>query len=197
MSYILVVNPVVILGNARKPDPIPVAPLMSATAVSSVVGCLLCGLWANMPLGLMPGMGLNAYFVFGICHTFDVSFQEALTCAFMAGFLLLVLSQLGVCHWLVKTILSQHLKNAITVSIGMFQAMIGFQIMGLVVGSPDTLVTLGDMSFSNTKLYVSMLGFCLVAVMSCQQVHGALLIGIWQIAICSWILGISDPPSGV
>merc|ERR1719440_825698 len=103
MSYILVVNPV-ILGNAAQPgQTIPQAALMSATATSSVVGCLLCGLWANMPLGLMPGMGLNAYFVFGICHTFDVSFQEALTCAFMAGFLLLVLSQLGVCHWLVKT----------------------------------------------------------------------------------------------
>jgi len=80
---------------------------------------------------------------------------------------------------------------------GMFQAMIGFQIMGLVVGSPDTLVTLGDLSFSNVKLYISMMGFCLVAVMSCQQVHGALLIGIWQIAICSWMMGICSPPQGV
>merc|ERR1719498_2257169 len=155
MSYILVVNPV-ILGNAGKS--VPQAALMSASATSSVVGCLLCGLWANMPLGLMPGMGLNAYFVFGICHTFEVTIQEAFSCAFASGLLLLVLAQGGVCHWLVKTILSQHLKNAITVSIGMFQAMIGFQIMGLVVGSPDTLVTLGDLSLSNKKLYVSMIG---------------------------------------
>jgi xanthine/uracil/vitamin C permease (AzgA family) len=66
--------------------------------------------------------------------------------------------------------------------------------MGLVVASPDTLVTLGDISFSNTKLYVSMLGFLLVAVMSCQQVHGALLIGIFQISVCSWIMGICPPP---
>lgn len=160
MSYIMVVNPVILRQCSRDKDhPLPAAPLMGATAISSVIGCLVCGLWANMPLGLMPGMGLNAYFVFGICHNFDVSFQEALSCVFASGLLLLVLSQLGVCHWLVKTILSQHLKNAITVSIGMFQAMIGFQIMGLVVGSPDTLVTLGDLSFSNTKLYVSMLGF--------------------------------------
>merc|ERR1719440_2321641 len=103
MSYIMVVNPVILRNSTSRRHPEDMAPLMSATAFSSVVGCLLCGLWANMPLGLMPGMGLNAYFVFGICHTFDVSFQEALTCAFMAGFLLLVLSQLGVCHWLVKT----------------------------------------------------------------------------------------------
>lgn len=197
MSYIMVVNPV-ILANARsRANPLPLAPLMGATAMSSFLGSLLVGLWANMPLGLMPGMGLNAYFVFGICHNFDVTLAQALSCGFMSGLLLLVLSQLGVCHWLVKTILSQHLKNAITVSIGMFQAMIGFQIMGLVVGSPDTLVTLGDLSFSNTKLYVSMTGFCLVAIMSCQEVHGALLIGIWQIAICSWIMGICNPPEGM
>jgi len=197
MSYIMVVNPTILVNAATAANPISMAPLMSATAMSSVVGCLLCGLWSNMPLGLMPGMGLNAYFVYGICHTFDVSLQQAFSCAFASGALLLVLSQAGVCHWLVKTVLSQHLKNAITVSIGMFQAMIGFQIMGLVVASPDTLVTLGDMSFSNTKLYISMFGFVLVAIMSCQQVHGALLIGICQIAICSWILGISPPPTGV
>lgn len=197
MSYIMVVNPTILVNAATAANPISMAPLMSATAMSSVVGCLLCGLWSNMPLGLMPGMGLNAYFVYGICHTFDVSLQQAFSCAFASGALLLVLSQAGVCHWLVKTVLSQHLKNAITVSIGMFQAMIGFQIMGLVVASPDTLVTLGDVSFSNTKLYISMFGFVLVAIMSCQQVHGALLIGICQIAICSWILGISPPPTGV
>jgi len=194
MSYIMVVNPV-ILGKAQ--PGLSQGALMSATAVSSVVGSLLCGLWANMPLGLMPGMGLNAYFVFGICHNFDVSFEQALSCTFFSGLLLFVLAQLKVVGWLVKTILSQYLKNAITVSIGMFQAMIGFQIMGLVVGSSDTLVTLGDISFSNTTLYVSMLGFCLVSVMSCRQVHGALLIGIGQIAICSWMMGICSPPQGV
>merc|ERR1740117_1287108 len=149
MSYIMVVNPV-ILSKAQRAgqSPLPMGSLMSATATSSVVGCLVCGLWANMPLGLMPGMGLNAYFVFGICHNFDVSFEQALSCTFFSGLLLFVLAQLKVVGWLVKTILSQYLKNAITVSIGMFQAMIGFQIMGLVVGSSDTLVTLGDISFS-------------------------------------------------
>merc|ERR1719201_216925 len=158
MSYIMVVNPVVILRNSNSQrHPLDMAPLMSATAFSSVAGCFLIGVWANMPLGLMPGMGLNAYFVFGICHTFDVTFQEALSCAFASGLLLFLLSQLGVCHWLVKTLLSQHLKNAITVSIGMFQAMIGFQIMGLVVGSKDTLVTMGDVSLDNTKLCIAMM----------------------------------------
>jgi AGZA family xanthine/uracil permease-like MFS transporter len=197
MSYILVVNPVILSHAQTHHNHISQAALMSATAASSVVGCLLCGLWANMPLGLMPGMGLNAYFVFGICHTFKVSLQESLSCSFMSGLALLILSQSGVIHWLVKTVISQHLKNAITVAIGMFQAMIGFQIMGLVVGSPDTLVTLGDLSLSNHKLYVSLVGFGLLAVMSCQQVHGALLIGIWQIAICSWIIGICPPPDAV
>lgn len=197
MSYILVVNPVILMNAQTASNPINQASLMSATAASSVVGCLLLGLWANMPLGLMPGMGLNAYFVYGICQTFDVTLQEAFSCAFASGLILFVLSQIGVCHWLVKTVLSQHLKNAITVSIGLFQAMIGFQIMGLVVGSPDTLVTMGDFSLSNEKLYVSLIGFALLAIMSCQQVHGALLIGIWQIAICSWLLGICAPPQGV
>merc|ERR1719440_927986 len=102
MSYIMVVNPV-ILSQCREPNLLPTAPIMGATAASSVIGCFLCGLWANMPLALMPGMGLNAYLVFGICHNFGVTFQEALSCSFMSGLILLVLAQLGVCHFLVKT----------------------------------------------------------------------------------------------
>eukprot|EP00972_Heterocapsa_arctica_P048636 7168392-Heterocapsa_arctica.AAC.1 len=75
----------------------------------------------------MPGMGLNAYFAFGICHTFDVTWQQALSCTFVSGAVLVVMAMLGICNWVVATILSEHLKKAITVAIGVFQALIGFQ----------------------------------------------------------------------
>jgi len=196
MSYILVVNPV-ILCNSDPSNPIPLEPVMTATALSAAVGSLIVGLWGDAPLGLMPGMGLNAYFAFGICRAFHVSFDQAMSCCFVSGALLLLLTALGVCNWLVEKVLSDHLKKAITVAIGIFQALIGFQVMGLVVSSPDTLITLGNVSPSNTHLYLAIAGFLLISAMLVSRLHGALLVGIWAMSICAWTAGMSPPPTGI
>eukprot|EP00439_Symbiodinium_sp_Y106_P023293 s6219_g2.t2 len=188
MCYILVVNPV-ILGSA---DPDSHETIMTATAVSSAIGCLVVALSSDAPLGLMPGMGLNAYFSFGICRSF-----HALSCCFVSGAALLLLAVLGVCQWIVTTVLSEHLKKAITVAIGVFQALIGFQVMGLVVASPNTLVTLGDVGWSNKQLYLALMGFCLISAMLVSRLHGALLVGICLMSVCAWSTGLSDAPLGV
>lgn len=198
MSYIMVVNPMILGRAASQSNPMAAESVMTATAFSSAFGCLAVGLLGDAPLGLMPGMGLNAYFAFGICKTFDVTWEEALSCSFVSGALLLTFALLGVCHWVVSVVLSDHLKKAITVAIGIFQALIGFQVMGLVVSSPDTLVTLGDMKWSNERLYLALAGFLLISVMLvARKLHGALLIGIWVMALCAWILGLEDPPAGI
>lgn len=196
MSYIMVVNPVII-SKADPSDPRLVEHVMFATAMSAAVGSLFVGVFANAPLGLMPGMGLNAYFAFGICLAFSVSWREALSCCFVSGLLLCILSAAGVCQAIVRMVLSDHLKKAITVAIGLFQALIGFQVMGLVVSSPDTLVTMGDMSSSNQQLYLSLVGLCAISALLVGQFHGALLVGIWGMAACSWVLGLAEPPQGV
>jgi len=196
MCYILVVNPV-ILGSADPDSHVSTETIMTATAVSSAIGCLVVALSSDVPLGLMPGMGLNAYFSFGICRSFHVTFGQALSCCFVSGAALLLLAVLGVCQWIVTTVLSEHLKKAITVAIGVFQALIGFQVMGLVVASPNTLVTLGDVGWSNKQLYLALMGFCLISAMLVSRLHGALLVGICLMSVCAWSTGLSDAPLGV
>mmetsp|Transcript_21892 Transcript_21892/g.51136 ORF Transcript_21892/g.51136 Transcript_21892/m.51136 type:complete len:531 (-) Transcript_21892:132-1724(-) len=195
MSYIMLVNPV-ILSKADVHNPIPLEPLMTATALSAAFGSLLAGLMVNMPFGLMPGMGLNAYFTFGICHSFDVTRPQAMSCCVVSGALLVLLSLLGVCEWIVNAVLSDHLKKAITAAIGVFQALIGFQTCGLVVASPDTLLQMGDFSIYNQRLYVAMGGFILITVLLVgTRVHGALLIGMLSMAVYGWTIGIGEWPS--
>mmetsp|Transcript_60478 Transcript_60478/g.112295 ORF Transcript_60478/g.112295 Transcript_60478/m.112295 type:complete len:524 (+) Transcript_60478:81-1652(+) len=195
MSYIMLVNPV-ILSKADPHNPVALEPLMTATAFSACLGSLMAGLMVNMPFGLMPGMGLNAYFTFGICHSFDVTRSQAMSCCIVSGALLVLLSALGVCEWIVNAVLSDHLKKAITAAIGVFQALIGFQTCGLVVASPDTLLQMGDFSIVNQKLYLAMGGFILITVLLVgTRIHGALLIGILSMAIYGWTIGIGEPPA--
>lgn len=196
MSYILVVNPV-ILGSADPASHISAETIMTATAVSAAVGSFVVGLFGNAPLGLMPGMGLNAYFSFGICRAFNVTFGQAMSCCFVSGAALLLLAVLGVCQWIVTTVLSEHLKKAITVAIGVFQALIGFQVMGLVVASPNTLVTLGDVTWSNKQLYLALAGFCLISAMLVSRLHGALLVGIFLMSALAWVTGLAAAPEGI
>eukprot|EP00405_Crypthecodinium_cohnii_P024408 CAMPEP_0206488648 /NCGR_PEP_ID=MMETSP0324_2-20121206/42582_1 /ASSEMBLY_ACC=CAM_ASM_000836 /TAXON_ID=2866 /ORGANISM="Crypthecodinium cohnii, Strain Seligo" /LENGTH=504 /DNA_ID=CAMNT_0053967801 /DNA_START=227 /DNA_END=1741 /DNA_ORIENTATION=- len=198
MSYIMVVNPVIICKAATPDNPLDPEAVMTSTALAASFGSLCAGLLGDAPLGLMPGMGLNAYFAFGICHTFGVSWQEALSCCLMSGIILVTFSVMGLCNYVVGKVLSEHLKKAITVAIGVFQALIGFQTMGLVVSSSDTLVTLGDLSLSNSHLYLAIAGFLLIsALLVVGEVRGALLLGIWAMAVTAWALGLTDPPKGI
>lgn len=194
MSYIMVVNPVILSKASSPGHEVDTSSVMMATAFSAAIGSLAVGIFGKAPLGLMPGMGLNAYFAFGICHNFHVTWGQALTCCFVSGALLLLLALAGVCNWIVTKVLSDHLKKAITVAIGVFQALIGFQVMGLVVSSPDTLVTLGDIAPSNVLLWLALIGFCLISVMLVGRLHGALLLGIWAMALCAWSLGLQEWP---
>lgn len=190
MSYILVVNPVILSGaNLEK------GPVMTATALSAAFGSLVIGVASNTPLGLMPGMGLNAYFTYGLCKTFDVSWQEALSCCFVSGVLLLLLAVAGVCQALVRKVLSDQLKKAITVAIGLFQALIGFQTMGLIVSSEDTLVTMTD-TFDGKK-FLSIAGLCAISALIVSHVHGALLFGIFGMAAFSWLAGMQALPAAL
>lgn len=196
MSYIMVVNPV-ILSAANPERPLEAAPLMSATAFAAAIGSLAIGVLGKAPFAMMPGMGLNAYFTYGICHQFGLSWQQAMSSCFVAGVALLLLAALGVCHWLVRKALSEHLKKAITVAIGVFQAMIGFQVMGLIETSQDTMLELGDVSFSNTRLYLALAGFLLIVALTVTaRVHGAILIGMVTMSVCAWALRIHEPPQG-
>ncbi len=186
MAYILFVNPQ-ILSQAGLPE----ADVAVATALASAVATLVMGLAANYPFALAPGMGLNAYFTFGVVGAMGVPWPVALAAVMVEGVLFLVLAATGVRTALLRAIPTS-IKVATMAGIGLFLAIIGFQNAGLVVDHPATLVTLGDVS--SPVVLLSLAGLMVMAVLLVAEVAGAILIGILGVTVVCWTTGISEAP---
>lgn len=189
MAYILLVNPQVLAAAGM-----PAEDVVFATAVGSAVASFIMGVYANFPFALAPGMGINAYFTYGIVKGLGVDWRVALTAVFAEGLLFLVLSFGGVRTLLINAI-PQTLKLATTVGIGLFLALIGLRNAGLVVGSPETLVQLGNVHEGSVLLGLA--GLLLIGALVTRRVKGALLIGIAVVAAGAWVSGIAPAPSGL
>lgn len=186
MSYILFVNPQ-ILAQAG----MPAQDVAVATALAAAAATLAMGLLANLPFALAPGMGLNAYFTFGVVQGLGVSWQVALAAVFVEGIIFLVLAVTGARSALMRAI-PESIKIATMSGIGLFLALIGFQNAGLVVDHPTTLVTLGNLADPKTILAVG--GLILIAALLAAKVRGGILIGVLLITLICWLSGISPPP---
>lgn len=186
MAYILLVNPQV-LAQAG----LPAEDVAVATALSAALATLLMGLWANYPFALAPGMGLNAYFTFGVVLGMGVPWQTALTAVFVEGVLFLLLS-LGGIRALVIHAIPEPIKVATTAGIGLFLALIGFQNAGLVVANPATLVRLGEVQ--SAPVLLALAGLVLMAVLMVRRIPGALLVGIGAVTGTAWLAGLAAPP---
>lgn len=197
MSYVMLVIPV-LLHKAN--EEMNFEALLTATALSAATGSFLAGVLGNAPVGVTPGLRLNAYFTFGFCRTLDVSWGEALSCCFVSGSLLLLLAVLGVCNWVAREVLTDHLKKAIAVAMGIFQAMIGFQMLGLVSPHEEEYMALATARFrwhgEGAFLCFVVATFCLVSgLLVASRVNGALLISIFLVAAGSWAFGLFEPPA--
>ncbi len=186
MAYILFVNPQ-ILAQAG----MPAADVAVATALAAAVATLVMGLAANYPFALAPGMGLNAYFTFGVVGGLGVSWQVALAAVLVEGVLFLLLAVTGARTALLRAIPTS-IKVATMSGIGLFLAIIGFQGAGLVVDHPATLVTLGDLS--SPLALLSLAGLIVMAVLLVSEVKGAILIGILGVTAACWTAGLSEAP---
>jgi len=191
MAYILLVNPAM-LSNAG----MPFDDVLFATAIASFVGCIVMGMWANLPFALAPGMGLNAYFTFTVVGAMGIPWQVALAAVFVEGLIFLIISlpQIG---WRTKMINSipQDLKIATGAGIGMFLALIGLQETGIVINDGVTLVGLDNTaSWTHTSGELwAIIGIVLIAAMMARGITGSIVWGILGISIFGWALGVSDP----
>ena len=186
MSYILFVNPQ-ILSEAG----MPANDVAVATALASAAATLAMGLWANYPFALAPGMGLNAYFTYGIVQGLGVAWQVALAAVFVEGALFLILSVTGVRAALMRAI-PMSIKIATMCGIGLLLAIIGFNSAGLIRDHPATLITLG--AIRSPGVVLALLGLLVMSVLASARVRGAILIGILGVTVACWRLGISTPP---
>ena len=184
MAYILFVNPS-ILGEAGMDK----GAVFVATCVAAAIGTLIMGLYANYPIALAPGMGLNAYFTFGVVKGMGYTWQIGLGAVFISGVLFLILSILPVREWIINAI-PRSLKMSISAGIGLFLGIIALQSAGIVVDHPETLVTLGDLT--KPAALLASFGFLVIVALDYRKIPGAIIIGVLLTTIVGIALGISE-----
>jgi AGZA family xanthine/uracil permease-like MFS transporter len=181
MAYIIFVNPSILSAAGMPADAVFVA-----TCLIAALGTAIMGLYANYPIALAPGMGLNAYFAFVVVGAMGYTWQTALGAVFISGCLFLAITLFGLRELIVRGI-PQTLRTAIVVGIGMFLAIIALKSAGIVVASPATLVTLGDLH--KPPVVLAAIGFILIVVLDKYRVPGAILIGIVTVTVLSFFFG--------
>lgn len=204
MAYIIFVNPNILklagmnvqgaLGdkaaNIGFEDPI-VGAVFVATCIAAALGTFIMGFFANLPFALAPGMGLNAFFTYGVVLGLGYTWQEALAAVFISGILFIVLTVTGLREGIVNA-LPDSLKRAIGGGIGLFIAFIGLQQAHIIVDNPATLVGFGNFTAKETLL--PLLGLVIIGILMSLRVKGAILIGIIITTLIGIPMGITNIP---
>ncbi|MBB1270164.1 NCS2 family permease [Shewanella sp. SR44-3] len=194
MAYIIFVNPMMLADAGMDHGAVFVA-----TCLAAAIGCFVMGFLANYPIALAPGMGLNAFFTYTVVGEMGYSWETALGAVFMSGVCFLVLSLVKIREWIVNSI-PMSLRFGIAAGIGLFLALIGLKSAGIVVASPATLVTMGDIT--SFAALMSCLGFFLIIAMVHRGLKAAVIFSVMAITILGLIFGdvsyqglVSMPPS--
>ncbi|MEE1979288.1 NCS2 family permease [Shewanella xiamenensis] len=194
MAYIIFVNPMMLADAGMDHGAVFVA-----TCLAAAVGCIVMGLMANYPIALAPGMGLNAFFTYTVVGEMGYSWETALGAVFLSGICFLILSLVRIREWIVNSI-PMSLRIGIAAGIGLFLALIGLKSAGIVVASPATLVTMGDITAFPAVMAV--LGFFLIIAMVQRGMKSAVILSILIITGLGLVFGdvhyngiVSMPPS--
>jgi AGZA family xanthine/uracil permease-like MFS transporter len=183
MAYIVFVNPAILHETGM-----PLAAVTAATCISAAIGSFLMGGFARYPIALAPGMGLNAYFTYGVVKGMGIPWQAALGAVFLSGVAFFLLTAIGVRQVIISAI-PHELHAAVAAGVGLFIAFIGFRNSGIVVTSPATVLTLGNLSEKSTALAV--FGLLLIAALLAWRVRAAMLIGILATALVGLATGVA------
>ena len=182
MAYILAVNP-----NMLSASGMDSGAVFTATALASALATFIMAFWANYPIALSAGMGLNAYFAYTVClgqlQGIDDPWKIALAAVLVEGIIFIILSFFKLRETIVNAI-PENLKYGITSGIGLFIAFVGLKGAGVVVSDDSTLVALGN--FGRPEVALCLIGILVIAVMNHYNVKGSILWGI----LITWVLGI-------
>ncbi|MCW7754333.1 NCS2 family permease [Desulfobotulus sp. H1] len=185
MAYIIFVNPT-ILEKAGMDK----GALITATILAAGFATILVGLWANVPFGMAPGMGLNAFFAYTLVQGQEMAWQTALGVVFISGIFFLLLTLLGVRKWIIAAI-PVELRLGTAAGIGLFITFIGLQNLGLIVQHPVTMVGLGKLT---TPVILGLGGLALIAILEVMRIRGSILIGIIVTTILGMLSGVVSAP---
>ena len=194
MAYIIFVNPSIMSETGMDHGAIFVG-----TCLAAAFACFAMGVFANWPVALAPGMGLNAYFTYVVVGEMGYSWQTALAAVFIAGILFFIISVTPLRRWMLESIPS-NLRIALGAGVGLFIGFIGLQTGGIVVANPATYLSLGDMRAPET--FLAAFGFLLITILSVKKVPGAIILGVLGVTAIALVLGlvefsgfVSSPPS--
>jgi len=186
MAYITVVNPAILSSDGTG---MAFGAVFTATIIAAMIGTLIMGLWANWPVALAPGMGLNAFFTFGVIFGMGYTYQQALAAVFVAGVVFIALSVTPARKYIINSI-PRSMKLGVGAGIGLFLAIIGLKNAGVVVDHPATLVGLGDVA--SVPVLLAGLGFAIMAILDKRGVPGSVIIGILATSVIAWVTGVAE-----
>ena len=194
MSYIIFVNPQIMSTTGMD-----FGAVFVGTCLAASIACFIMGFVANWPVGLAPGMGLNAFFTYSVVGEMGYSWETALGAVFLSGILFFIMSVTPLRKWMIDSI-PTNLRIAMASGVGFFIGFIGLKNGGIIISNDATFLSLGD--FSNIETLLSALGFLLIAILTIRNIKGSIIISILAITLLSLTFGlvefngvISYPPS--
>ena len=182
MAYIILVNPQIMSAAGMDPGASFVG-----TCIAAAFACFVMGLYANWPVGLAPGMGLNAFFTFTVVIEMGYSWEVALGAVFLAGILFVIMSVTPLRRWMLDSI-PMNLRVAMGSGVGLFVGFIGLKSGGLIVANDSNFLSLGD--FSKTETVLAGLGFLLISVLAIRKVPGAIILGVMVVTVSAMLFGL-------
>ena len=185
MSYILAVNP----SMFSQLEGMPVGAVFTSTAIAAIIGCLVMAFYGKLPIGLAPGMGLNAFFVYSVCLGMGYSWQFALTAVLIEGIIFIILTVTNVREVIVNAI-PLSLRNAIPPGVGLFIAFIGLKSAGVIVEDSATLVALGNITSGSALL--ALIGIMITGFLYAKNIPGGILIGILSTMLIGIPMGVTE-----
>ena len=184
MAYIIFVNPQMMAASGMDQGAIFVG-----TCLAAAIACFVMGFFANWPIGLAPGMGLNAFFTYTVVGEMGYSWEVALGAVFLAGILFFIMSITNLRRWMIDSI-PFNLRIAMGSGVGLFIGFIGLKSGGIIVNNDATLLGLGD--FSKMETFLAAIGFLFISVLSSRKIPGAIIIGILSITVIALFNGMIE-----
>ena len=184
MAYIIFVNPQIMSLSGMDQGAIFVG-----TCLAAALACIVMGFFANWPIGLAPGMGLNAFFTYTVVGEMGYTWEVALGAVFLAGVLFFIMSITRLRAWMISSI-PLNLRVAMGAGVGLFIGLIGLKNGGIIVGDQATLLSLGE--FSKIETLLAAIGFLIISILSVRKITGAIIIGILMTTLIAYFAGLIE-----
>ena len=184
MAYIIFVNPQMMAASGMD-----LGASFVGTCIAASIACFAMGFYSNWPVGLAPGMGLNAFFTYTVVGEMGYSWEIALGAVFLAGILFVIISITPLRQWMLNSI-PMNLRIAMGAGVGLFVGFIGLKTGGIIIQNDATFLSLGNLK--NIETLLAAIGFLLILVLAIRKITGAFIIGVLAVTIIGSLLGLIE-----